>query len=50
MPDKADFEELVNRAMAVPGRVNMRPVVQKELLHYDILFCLDDEGLLDQLP
>ena len=49
VPDKADFEELVNRAMAVPGRVNMRPVVQKELLHYDILFCLDEEGLLDQL-
>ncbi len=49
MPDRADFEELVNRAMAVPGRAHMRLVVEKELLHYDILFCLDQEGLLDQL-
>jgi len=47
--DRADFEELVNLAMAVPGRVRMRPVVEKEILHYDILFCLDKEGLLDQL-
>ena len=49
MPDRADFEELVNLAMAVPGRTHMRPVVEKELLHYDILFCLDQEKLLDQL-
>ncbi len=27
----------------------MRPVVEKELLHYDILFCLDKENLLDNL-
>jgi predicted nucleotidyltransferase component of viral defense system len=47
--DRADFEELVNLAMAVPGRVRMRPVVEKEILHYDILFCLDQKGLLDQL-
>lgn len=49
MPDQADFEVLVNLAMAVPGRTHMRPVVEKELLHYDILFCLDQERLLDQL-
>lgn len=49
VPDRADFEELVNLAMAVPGRTQMRPVVEKELLHYDILFCLDQEKLLDQL-
>ena len=49
MPERANFEELVNRAMAVPGRAHMRPVIEKELLHYDILFCLDQEGLLDQL-
>ena len=36
-----DFNALVTRAMAVPGRTNMRPVVEKELLHYDILFALD---------
>lgn len=49
MPDRADFDELVNLAMARPGRVNMRPVVEKELLHYDILFALDQEKLLDRL-
>jgi hypothetical protein len=49
MPDQADFEELVNLAMAVPGRAHMRPVVEKELLHYDILFCLEQARLLDQL-
>lgn len=27
----------------------MRPVIEKELLHYDILFCLDQEGILDRL-
>ena len=49
MPDRADFDALVNLAMAVPGRTLMRQVVEKELLHYDILFCLDQDGLLDQL-
>ena len=28
---------------------HMRPVVEKELLHHDILFCLDKENLLDIL-
>lgn len=49
MPDQTDFKVLVNRAMAVPGRTHMRPVIEKELLHYDILFSLDRQGLLDQL-
>lgn len=44
-----DFDALVARAMAIPGRTRMRPVVEKELLHYDILFALDREGLLDGL-
>lgn len=44
-----DFESLVARAMAVPGRVHMRPVVEKELLHYDILFALDRQRILDRL-
>lgn len=47
--DKADFAELVGLAMSSAGRTQMRPVVQKELLHYDILYSLDAEGLLDQL-
>jgi len=29
--------------------VHMRPVIEKELLHYDILFCLEQQGLLDDL-
>lgn len=47
--DKADFEHLIALAMEQPGRAHMRPVVQKELLHYDILYSLDNAGLLDQL-
>jgi len=46
---KTDFNMLVDMAMTAPGRGHMRPVIEKELLHYDILFCLDKEGLLDQL-
>ncbi|MBF8222279.1 nucleotidyl transferase AbiEii/AbiGii toxin family protein [Halomonas sp. 328] len=49
MIDPADFETLVARAMAEPGRQAMRPVIEKELLHFDILFALDREGLLDDL-
>ncbi len=47
--DKADFEELTSLAMSDSGRAHMRPVIQKELLHYDILYSLDDAGLLDRL-
>lgn len=43
------FESLVNHAMADKGRSHMRPVIEKELLHYDILFILDKENLLDDL-
>ncbi|GAA0579089.1 nucleotidyl transferase AbiEii/AbiGii toxin family protein [Halomonas salifodinae] len=49
MIDPADFEKLVARAIAEPGRQAMRPVIEKELLHFDILFALDREGLLDDL-
>lgn len=47
--DKADFDELTALAMSSPGHAHMRPVIQKELLHYDILYCLDNAGLLDRL-
>lgn len=47
--NKADFEHLTALAMSDPGRAHMRPVIQKELLHYDILYSLDSAGLLDQL-
>jgi len=35
--------------MRIEGRTHMRPVIEKELLHYDILFALDSAGLLDLL-
>lgn len=44
-----NFNSLVDRAMNTPGRAHMRPVITKELLHYDILFALDKDGLLDKL-
>lgn len=49
MIDKADFEVLTLAAMRDSARGHMRPVIQKELLHYDILYRLDAEGLLDSL-
>ena len=47
MPE--NFRELVDVAMAQPGRSAMRPVVEKELLHYDIFYALDAAGLLRDL-
>lgn len=47
--DKADFNELVDLAMASPSLSDMRPVVEKELLHYEIFQALDAEGLLKNL-
>jgi len=44
-----NFNGLVDRAMQMAEHPFMRPVIAKELLHYDILFCLDREGLFDQL-
>jgi predicted nucleotidyltransferase component of viral defense system len=43
------FEALVERAMRTGGRAHMRPVIEKELLHHDILFALDQAGLLERL-
>lgn len=47
--DTQDFHELVALAMALPGRAAMRPVVEKEILHYDIFHALDKAGLLKDL-
>ena len=49
MTSTADFNDLVERAMRAGNRSYMRPVIEKELLHYDILFALDKSGLLDPL-
>ncbi|MCL5424719.1 MAG: nucleotidyl transferase AbiEii/AbiGii toxin family protein [Gammaproteobacteria bacterium] len=47
--EPGDYEQLVARAMEDPARKAMRPVIEKELLHFDILHALDREGLLDTL-
>lgn len=47
MPE--NFHELVDVAMEQPGRTAMRPVVEKEILHYDIFYALDSAGLLKDL-
>ena len=44
-----DFDVLVRRAIAATGAAAQRPVLEKELLHLDILYCLDRAGLLDRL-
>lgn len=46
---KDDFKTLVNLVMADSNVTHMRPVIEKELLHYDILYCLEQKGLLDKL-
>lgn len=49
MSDIENFNLLVERAMHDNKLAHMRPVVAKELLHYDILFSLEKDGLLDAL-
>lgn len=44
-----NFNTLVERALSENTRGHMRPVIEKELLHFDILFALDKESLLDNL-
>lgn len=34
--------------MQQPGRERLRPVIEKELLYYDILFALDQGGFLNE--
>lgn len=46
---REDFRRFVDRAMQDTGLAHMRPVIEKELLHYDILFCLEQGNLLDDL-
>ncbi|MBR7889832.1 MULTISPECIES: nucleotidyl transferase AbiEii/AbiGii toxin family protein [Marinomonas] len=47
--DQENFALLVNKAMKVENVSHMRSVIEKELLHYDILFALEKGGLLDKL-
>jgi predicted nucleotidyltransferase component of viral defense system len=47
--DQKNFAQLVDRAMTSDNVSHMRAVVEKELLHYDILFALEKGGFLDTL-
>lgn len=49
MNQRVNFADLVGQAMESAELDGMRNVVEKELLHYDILYCLDREGLLQDL-
>lgn len=49
MNQKVNFAALVSRAMESTDLEGLRNVVEKELLHYDILYCLDNAGLLQDL-
>ena len=49
MIDSADLKSLVDQAMKDPALSHMRPVVEKELLHYDLLYVLEKEGMLESL-
>ena len=47
--DQQNFSHLVNLAMQDPNSAGLRAVVEKELLHHDILFALDKNGFLNSL-
>lgn len=49
MSKRIDFDTLVTEAIQQNGLAGLRPVVEKELLHYDILFCMSEAGLLKSL-
>lgn len=46
---KEDFKRYVEMALKNTDLATMRPVVEKELLHYEIFNALDGEGLLKTL-
>ena len=49
MPESVNFNRLVDDIVTQDGLTAIRPVIEKELLHYDILFCLAQAGLLKTL-
>ena len=49
MMKQEDFKLYVEKAMASSELAAMRPVVEKELLHYEIFNALDEDGLLKNL-
>ena len=44
-----DFPYLVDTVMQDPGLEGLRPVVEKELLHHELLFMMERGGFLDDL-
>lgn len=49
MPDSVDFNQLVDEIIMSGNLASVRPVVEKELLHYDILYALSTGGCLKAL-
>ena len=49
MASLVDFNKLVDEIMSENGFSTNRPVVEKELLHYDILYALSAAGLLKKI-
>lgn len=49
MNQRVELSELVNKAVTASNLLWLRTVVEKELLHYDILYCLDNADLLKNL-
>ncbi|MCO6356228.1 nucleotidyl transferase AbiEii/AbiGii toxin family protein [Pseudoalteromonas shioyasakiensis] len=47
--EQENFAQLVNLAMQTTNVSHMRAVIEKELLHYYILFALERGGFLDKL-
>ena len=47
---KKDFDDLVEKVIKQRASLStMRPVVEKEIFHYDIFKALSGEGLLNSL-
>lgn len=44
-----NFQALVAKALENPNLAAMRPVIEKEILHWDLLYALDHGGLLNDL-
>ncbi|NDL01442.1 nucleotidyl transferase AbiEii/AbiGii toxin family protein [Photorhabdus bodei] len=49
MSNQVNFNAIVDEVIEQDRLANLRPVVEKELLHYDILFCLSKDGLLKEI-
>lgn len=46
---KTDFKKFAQQLAALNGRGSMQPVIEKELLHYEILRAMSEAGLLSSI-